>query len=313
MGFLEKVNKTVKTAGINLKKHSPTILVVVGVAGVVTSTVLACRATTKIDGILSKTKDTVDMIKRTQEDEELRQSGEYTEEDAKKDLTITYTKTAISLVKLYAPSVILGTLSLGSIIASHHILNKRNVALTSAYLLVDKSFKDYRGRVKERFGERVDYELRHNVKAEEIKVVTADENGKQTVETKTVDTVNSNQDQYSSYAKFFDEYSPYWDKDPEYNLMFLKQQQSYANDKLKANGYLFLNEVYEMLGIPKTKAGQVVGWVYDKNCEDSTADGFVDFGITDVYKKGVREFVNGYERSILLDFNVDGPILELLK
>ena len=91
------------------------------------------------------------------------------------------------------------------------------------------------------------------------------------------------------------------------NLSFLKCQQKYANDLLVAHGYLFLNQVYEMLGIPKTKAGQVVGWIYDK--KNPQHDNYVDFGIYDLHNERKRDFVNGYERSILLDFNVDGDIL----
>ena len=91
--------------------------------------------------------------------------------------------------------------------------------------------------------------------------------------------------------------------------MFLRNQQQYANDKLRANGYLFLNEVYEMLGIQKTQAGQIVGWVYDDKNENG--DNYVDFGMYDVNRSTCRDFVNGYERSILLDFNVDGSILNL--
>ena len=62
-----------------------------------------------------------------------------------------------------------------------------------------------------------------------------------------------------------------------------------------------------MLGIPATRAGQQVGWIYDKN--DPNKDNFVDFGIYDTNRPSNRDFVNGYERTILLDFNVDGNIL----
>ena len=77
-----------------------------------------------------------------------------------------------------------------------------------------------------------------------------------------------------------------------------------ANDKLHAHGHLFLNEVYDMLDIPRSKAGQVVGWVHTKE-----KPAYVDFGIFETYKKN-RDFVNGYERCILLDFNVTGNILD---
>ena len=228
----------------------------------------------------------------------------------KKDIDIVYVQTGVKFAKLYAPSVVLGALSITSILAGHNILRKRNVALAAAYATIDKSFKEYRGRVVERFGKELDHELRYNIKAKEFEEVQTDDKGKEKVVKNTVQVSELNE--ISDYAKFFDEGCNGWTKDPEANLLFLKKQQTYANNRLKANGYLFLNEVYEMLGIPRTKAGQVVGWIYDE--KNPVGDNYVDFGIYDTNKNSNwananKDFVNGYERSILLDFNVDGDIL----
>ena len=145
--------------------------------------------------------------------------------------------------------------------------------------------------------------------AKEVEETSVDEKtGEEKVTKKTVNVADPNN--YSSYARFFDDGCTGWTKDPEYNLMFLKKQQRYANDLLKSRGHLFLNEVYDMLGIPRTKAGQVVGWIYDE--EYPNGDNFVDFGIYDLYNEKARDFVNGYERTILLDFNVDGDIMNLI-
>lgn len=288
--------------GLKLKKHSPEILMVTGTIGVVTSAVMACKATLKVNDILEGTKQDVDKINGVLENEEY--ADKYSEEDSKRDLLIVYAQTGIKLAKLYAPSVILGTLSLGAMITSNNILRKRNVALAAAYTVLDKGFKDYRSNVIERFGEKIDKELKHNIKAKTFETVTVDENGK---EKKTKEEVNIC-DEISDFARFFDEGSRYFTKDPEYNLMFLKNQERYANDKLKAKGYLFLNDVYRMLDIPETKAGQIVGWIYDEKCPNG--DNYVDFGIYNTNREKSRDFVNGYEKVILLDFNVDGNILE---
>ena len=289
-----------------VEKHSPEILAGVGVVGVVASTVMACKATMKLNDILEESKETRDKIKEVESNP--RYEEQYSHEDAKKDLTINYTQTAMKIAKLYAPAVILGSASLGCLLASNDILRKRNAALSAAYMTVDKSFKEYRSRVAERFGEEIEKEIRYNIKAEEVTSTVVAEDGSETTVTETVKTMDPNL--YSDYAKFFDEASPYWQKDPAYNFMFLKSQQQYANDLLKARGRLFLNEVYEMLGIDKTKAGQIVGWVY--NPENPIGDNFVDFGIFDMSKERVRAFVNGYEPNILLDFNVDGNIWDLM-
>lgn len=299
--------RALNRAALKIRKHSPEILVASGIVGVVTSTVMACKATTKIDEVLTESKEHVEMTKKYVEDNGFTEK--YTENDYKKDLTIMYTQRGMKLVKLYAPAVILGTVSITAILAGHNILRKRNVALAAAYATVDKGFKEYRGRVIERFGEELDKELKYNIKAKDVEEVKVnEETGKEEITKQTVNVADPNA--YSDYARFFDDGCTGWTKDPEYNLMFLKDQQRYANDRLKTKGSLFLNEVYDMLGIPRTKAGACVGWIFDE--KNPVGDNFVDFGIYDMYSGRARDFVNGYERTILLDFNVDGNILDLI-
>lgn len=306
----ELVNKATRSfhkAGLKLKKHSPEILAVAGVVGIVTSTVMACKATTKVSGIIDEAKKDIDTIHYAVENPDAL-TETYTEEDSKKDLAIVYANAAGKLIRLYGPSVALGTLSIAAMLTSNNILRKRNIALAAAFTTVDTGFKDYRKRVVERFGEELDKELKYNIKAKEIEETVVNEDGSETTITKTVNVADPNR--YSEFARFFDDGCTGWSKDSEYNLMFLKHQQNHANDMLKSRGYLFLNDVYDMLGIPKTKAGQIVGWVYDE--ENPIGDNFVDFGIFDIYNEKARDFVNGYERTILLDFNVDGNILDLM-
>lgn len=298
-----KIKETWNNVKFQTTKHSPEILAVAGVIGVVASGVMACKATTKLSGILEETKETVDKIHECEANEELAEK--YSEEDAKKDLAITYVQTGVKVVKLYAPSVALGTLSIVSLLTSNHILRKRNVALAAAYKTVDSTFKKYRDRVTAKLGEEADKEFRYGLKSEKVEKKITDENGKEKKVKKDIHVVDD-PSTYSDYARFFDASSSHWEKNPEYNLMFLKQIQNWANDKLRLEKRLFLNDVYEMLGIPKSKAGQVVGWVYDE--ENPVGDNFVDFGIYDVNRAVVRDFVNGYEPVILLDFNVDGDV-----
>ena len=305
--IINSVSYNAHRIGFKIKKASPEIMVVAGVVGVVTSTVMACKATTKVNDILEETRKQVDDVHNVLDSDVITEE-EYNNDDAKKDLAIIYTQTGVKLIKLYAPSVIVGALSITGILASHKILKKRNVALTAAYATIDRSFKEYRGRVVERFGKELDRELRYNIKAQEIEEKTVDKDGNETVEKKTISVVDPNM--YSDYARIFDNGSMGWTKDPEYNLMFLKLQQNQANDRLRAQGYLFLNDVYDMLGIPRTKAGQIVGWIYDE--ENPVGDNFVDFGIYDIYNEKACDFVNGRERSIVLDFNVDGNILDMI-
>lgn len=312
---LNKLSRSIHKVGFKFKKHSPEILTGAGIVCVVASTVMACKATTKLSTILDETKEQTDQIHGYVEKNGY--SEKYSEKDEKKDLAIVYTKSCVNVAKLYGPSILVGVLGVTSILAGNNVLRKRNVALTAAYTAVDSSFKKYRERVVERFGEAVDRELKNNARKEEVEIVETDENGEEKVVKKAAYVVSPSD--ISEYARFFEEYTvddkgnkiknTYWTSNNEYNLMFLKKAESFANDKLRINGYLFLNEVYEMLGIPKTKAGQVVGWVYDE--KNPVGDNYVDFGL---YKDNLSysDFVNGYDPAILLDFNVDGNIWKLM-
>lgn len=312
--IMKTVSGTFTKVSFQMKKHSPEILIVAGVIGTVTSAVIACKATTKVGKIVEETKSDVEEIHNAVEKGVTNAGEKYTADDSKKDLTIVYAQTGVKLVKLYAPSVMLGALSLTSIVASNNILRKRNVALAAAYATVDKGFKDYRSRVIERFGAEVDRELKNNVKAKKVDVIEKDPETGKDKKVKKQQFVVSPSD-ISGYARFFEQYTTdeegntilnrNWESNNEYNLMFLKAQERYANDLLKSKKRLFLNEVYEMLGLPTTKAGQIVGWVYDP--ENPSGDNYVDFGL---YADNLTysDFVNGHEQAILLDFNVDGNI-----
>ena len=308
--LLNNVTRKIHKVGFKFKKHSPEILVVAGVVGVVGSAIMACKATLKVNEVLEEPKKNIEKIHEALEHGATEAGLPYNEEDHKKDLTIAYVQTGVKIAKLYAPAVIVGGLSVTAILSGHNILRKRNIALAAAYTAVDKSFKEYRGRVVERFGEALDKELKYNIKAKEVEEIVVNEDGSESVVKKTVE-VMGDPNNNSDYARFFDDGCKGWDDDPEYNLMFLKSVQAQANNILKAEGHLFLNEVYDMLGIPRSKAGQVVGWVYDE--KNPVGDNFVDFGIYDLHKEKCRDFVNGYEKTILLDFNVDGNIWDLMK
>ena len=297
--IMKSVNGMASKTGMKLKKHSPEILVVAGIAGTVVSAVLACKATTKVAEILDETKGTLDTIHEGMETGAIN-GQEYTTEDGKKDTVVVYAQTGMKLAKLYAPAIILGTLSITSILASNNILRKRNVALGTAYAAIDKSFKEYRGRVIERFGEQVDTELKYGIKAKKFEEIEVDpETGKEKKVKKTVMVADPNLQ--SDYAVYFDSKSRNYETNPDYNRMFLKAQQAFANDKLQTRGHLFLNEVLDDLDLPRTPAGQIVGWTKDG------PDGYVNFRIVEVE----RETEDGrHEPALLLDFNVEGNIWE---
>lgn len=282
-----------KTALI-LQKHSPEILTGVGIAGGVGAAIMACKATRKVDDILDHHEYMMAQIAHADDTKETQK--------AKTKRTI---ETGMEIVKLYAPPLALGAASIGCILGGHNILNKRNAAIAAAYSIVQDRFNEYRARVVDEFGVDKDLDLFHGTTTKQITVDTVDENGKKKKEKKTVHIQDPNR--ISQYARYFDDASNQWQKTPEYNLIFLKSQQNYMNDLLHARGHVFLNEVYDALGIPRSKAGAVVGWIISDE-----GDNFIDFGIYDIQNQEKMDFVNGYEQNILLDFNVDGVIYDLI-
>lgn len=308
--FVNKMSRSFHKVGFKFKKHSPEILVVTGVIGTVASAVMACKATLKVNDVIDEAKETVDKIHECVGQNLHTSDGEeYTQEVANKDLAITYVQTGWKLTKLYGPAILLGVASIGCMVGSNQILRKRNIALGAAFKAVDTSFKEYRGRLIDRFGKELDREFRFGTTTKEVEEQVIDENGSETTVTKAVEVVDPNA-AHSIYSVVFYEGNTGWTKNAELNKVFLIQQQNYANDKLRLNGILTLNEVYDMLGVARTAYGQIAGWVYTE--DSSVGDNFVDFGIFDPDDTTKCNFINGSERSIILDFNCIGNILDYI-
>jgi len=277
------------------QKHSPTIMFAAGVVGVVATVVMASKATLKLEEVLDEAKGDLDTAKELHESD----TNEYSDLDYKRDVTVVYARAVHKMVKLYGPAFIVGSASIACLAGSNQILSRRNASLTAAYVALEKSYDEYRRRVIGEVGEDKERKLRFGVIEREI--LEEKETGEP--EVKIIRSADPNV--RSPYAKFFDEVSPNWSREANNNLLFLRCQQQYFNDILRARGHVFLNEVYDALGIERTRAGSVVGWVVSKE-----GDNYIDFGIFDGENPRARDFVNGREMSILLDFNVDGIIYD---
>ncbi len=287
-------NVVVKGFGRGLlqaKKHSPVILTSVGVVGVISAAVLSSKATLGLEAILDETREHKEIAEMVREKDDLSDS------DHTKNLTYIQTKSVMRIVKLYAPAVTLGLGSIACLISAQGIMHKRNVALAAAYKAVEQGFSEYRKRVVADLGLDKDFEYRYG------DIVTKEVVDEGTGDKKVISTFGENVK--SIYARFFDEYNINWSKRDNQNLLYVRCQQQYANDLLLSRGHLFLNEVYDMLGMERSSEGSIVGWLVSKG-----GDNYVDFGIYDIDSEAARQFVNGKERSILLDFNVDGVIFD---
>lgn len=271
------------------QKNSPRFLFVGGVVGTVASTVLACRATLKLSDTLEEVEESVSEIKIHHDNP----AFQYPDNHYRKDLVYIYAKGGAKVVRLYAPAIIIGVASVGALTTSHVALTRRNAGLTAAYAAVQKGFDEYRDRVKAELGEEKELDIYRGIVPMEIK----GDDGKKMI------VAGYDPNKLSIYAKIFDESNRHWEKNAEYNRLFIQAKQNYMNNLLLSRGHVFLNEVYDELGFEHTQAGSVVGWVYDKN--GGASDNYIDFGM---FEAGNSLMVNGYERSIVLDFNVDGSI-----
>jgi len=298
MNLKLRVAKLTGRALLTTKKHAPELLVGTGVVTFVGTVVLGAKATLKVDTILEDHKDMIETVKHGRE---VFPEEEYNDKDLQQDMIITYAKTSTRLAKLYAPTITLGLVSVSCFLTAHHIMKGRNLALVAAYKTVESQFSKYRERVVDTYGEDIDRDFKNGIRHEKITVI--DENGKKKkIMTETIDPNG-----LSEYAVIFNESSsPMWSRTPGGNMLFLKYQQEHANNILKSRGHVFLNEVYEWLGMPHTKAGAIVGWVLENG------DDYIDFGTyelnseTDVYDSYKKE------ADVVLDFNVDGVVYDLI-
>lgn len=297
MSFLPNaVTSRVSMLLLRTRKHSPTILFAGGVVGVIGTVVLASRATLQLEEVLEEHNRQLDDIREVEANPAI---PNYTADKAKQDRVVLYVQSSVTIVKLYGPAVLLGAASIGMLAGSHHILNRRNAAITAAYAALDKGFREYRERVSKELGEDKERQIRHGLEKKTIEVT--DEKGKKSKKEIVVSHGPS------EYARLFHEQNNNWQRNPEYNMVFLQLQQSFLNDRMRANGFVLLNDAYDALGFERTKAGCVVGWIRDN--EDG--DGFVDFGLFDDFQQHkVFDYMIGVEREILVDFNVDGIIYD---
>ena len=300
MSLTTTISNATGRAGLQVKKHSPEILMGVGVVSFIGTIILACKATTRAEEVLDR---------HAREMDEAREAAEIaTEEDnydLKKETLVVYSHTAVDMAKLYGPAVAMGTMSMACFLKAYSIVNTRYLGAVAAYNAVSGVLDMYRARVKEELGEQMDRHFRYGTEVSEIETTIDNGDGKKP---KTVKETVENTDRAnigpSEYAKFFDRSCPEWDENPQYGLKWLRANETAANDILNTRGHIFLNEVYDMIGLPHTTAGAVVGWVKGQG------DGFVDFGLYKPDNESARRFINGEDNVVLLDFNVDGVIYD---
>lgn len=296
------ITRAAGKVGLVLSKHSPAMLSVIGGIGVVGTAVLASQETLRVKEVVEPHVENLELISATLEDE----SKQYSDQDALHDRTVIYTRLGRDLLKLYAPALVVGVLTIASIAASHRISAKRIAGLTAAYGALDQSYRRYRGRVEQALGEEGMKELDTKIREQAKKDIA--ERRKPDADISEIGDSIFDLAGASQYAVLYDENAATWNKNRNLSTSILRAQESYANDLLNCRGYVMLNEVYAGLGLPQTSAGAVVGWIRK---DDGGADGYITFGDWDAnYFDDIYKDVDGVceARRWILDFNVDGVI-----
>lgn len=292
------IARTVGKTVLKAKTNSPTIFFGLGIAGVVGGTVLACRSTMNLAEVLDETHERLESAKAVQK----KNAGASTAlvKQSNRDVAKAYADGVIRVGRLYAPAVIVTSAGLACLTGSHVILTRRNAAIGAAYAAVSKSYDEYRGRVREEIGEEQELALYR-------KVEWADVEGSDGMIQEPASAKGS---WGNPYGRFFDETNPNWRNNRDMNMFFLECQERYYNHVLQQRGHVFLNEVYQNIGIPHSPEGQVVGWFLDPNTDDyDSGDNYIDFGVYEA----VNAEKDNSDPCIVLDFNVDGYILGKIK
>lgn len=285
----DSVTRSISRQILKGQKNSPHILFGLGVVGIAASTVLACRATLKLEKNLDEIKTDLEAVKMYGSDSKI-QGTTYHEREYFRDLSYVYGKSTVKFVKLYGPSIAIGTISVTALATSHVQLTRRNAALTVTLAAVSKAYDDYRVRVQEAIGSSKELEIYKNVQDKEID----DEVGQKHI-VKAIGPGGG-----SIYAREFNEHNTNFRNSDEYNRIFIELQQNYYNQQLRARGHVFLNEVYDSLGLERSRPGAVVGWI-----RDGDGDNHIDFGLYD----GINQtHLISIGQTFYLDFNVDGLI-----
>ena len=335
MGLLTTLGRTVSRRagrlGVKAAKYAPDILVWAGIGGVTAATISIVRKdearreimeefTEELAGIKEEYGKTGNDGKEAQECPSDASERAYSAEVAK-----AYIGVVGKLARLYGSSAALYGVSIAAILKSHYILKGRVAGLAAAYECLSKSFDRYRGNVIDRYGPEVDEDCRRGRKKEQVVDIMPDpETGEEITEVNDR-TIADIPDKGSEYGRWFEcgAAAEFMKNNPVYNMSYVVGVQRTLNYLLQARGHVFLNEAYDALGIPRTPAGAVVGWVYGTG-DDPEGDNYIDFGVEErpVWVRdrwrgkgmtlvGYDDF-EGFKDGFWLDFNVDGVIYDLI-
>lgn len=300
-----------------VKFRSPEILIGAGIAGLVGAAIVAVRRGVRWhQAATNELTHNLEAIKKASET-----SAEYSREDRVHDYAALIGKGVWSFTQIYGASVLLGVASVGSILAGTGILRGRLAAMTSAAATAQAALERYRSRVREKMGEDADRGFAFEVAPRKTKLKHED-GTKETQVTYHLVPSTGEWMAASPYSRLWDENAAEWCHNRDIQYLTLRSLENHFNRELDANGIVFLNDVYKALGLPQTKEAALVGWIKDytkpkmaklaAELGRTPGDGVIDFGVFDGESPSARAYLAGNDDRVVLDFNVDGVIYDLI-
>ena len=283
----KSVSRVSHRSVLKIRAKSPTLLVVGGVIGFGATAVMAARATRNLDKIIDSHR-----IRRY---DIVGSEVELSPRDRKNQIVGLYAGTSIQLIKVYGPTIVVGALSAAAVLSGHNVLRKRHVATMVAYSGLAEEFSQYRGRVAKSIGAEKEKEVYDGAHIEMVE--DPDHPG----EWKQKAVYDQSVDAY--LRPWFDETNFNYTKDPTMNFLFLKGVQQHMNNLLEVRGHVFLNDVFDALGMQRCAEGAVSGWI-----RDGDGDNYISFGFLESRDPNSVAFCNGMETRVRLNFNIDGTV-----
>ncbi len=299
-----------------VKFRSPELLIGAGVVGLVGAAVVAVRR-----GVRWHSAAKAEIVHDLETIKKAEVSPQYTREDKVQDYARVIGKGVWSFTQIYGPSVAAGVASVVSILAGTGVLKGRLAAMTSAAATAQAALERYRSRVREKLGEDADYEFAYEVSAKKAKIKHED-GIKESLVTYHLVPSSGEWMAASPYSRLWDENAMEWCANRDIQFLTLRSLENHFNRELDVRGVVFLNDVYKALGLPMSKDAALVGWIKDYTKPKMAklaaelgrvpGDGVISFGVFENESPSARAYLAGDNNRVVLDFNVDGVIYDLI-
>lgn len=234
------IGRAFKTAQRFVSHHSPEILTGIGIAGMITTTVLAVKATPKALELIDKEKN--------RQNREVRKEAAEKGQDACPQISKLKPVEVVKVAwKPYIPAAITGVASIACLVGASSVSARRNAALATAYKLSETALTEYRDKVIETIGDKKEKEIRDKV--DEERIINNPVSKKEVIMTGNGDTL---------FCDFLS--GRYFESDME----SIRKSENNLNRRMRDEMYISVSDFYDELGLDHTQVSDMLGWNIDK-------------------------------------------------